>query len=1324
MPQPDQRSTADQHAEGTLAEDTVATTHDDATRTFVEELGRPSARMAAGAKIGDYEILRRVGSGGMGEVYAVRRPGLDRTLALKTLSEVHAARLYRFKREFRALADVKHDNLVALDELVVLADGRAFFTMELIDGVDFVAYVRGDTPKRQLPNLVRLERALRQLVTGIHHLHRHRCIHRDIKPSNVLVTREGRVVILDFGVISEIAEGDDGSTRDGQMMGTPAYMAPEQAGGLPAGPAADYYALGTMLFECLTGELPFRGSILDILIDKRHGEVPDPRAQLDGFVTQADRASALIELCRRALIVDPEQRARGEEFRATLGEARDRSGSFSKAPAEAPGPSDGLDRTASTPAFVGRANELAVLEAGLAEVTTQLEPVTIHIRGNSGQGKSALVARFLARARARERTELVTLRGRCLERESVPYKGVDSIVDALSSYLRRLDQVEAARLQPRHLGALLQLFPVLDDAWADDSRIVDHDPGELRRRGFAALREVLAKVGQQRPLVVSIDDFQWADVDSARLLTELMRPPDPPAMLLVVSFRDEVDEREVLQLLTSADALAGREVHEIELGPLSREEAQELAASLMRERATSRAGASTTLIREGVEVSAEALARRAQGNPFYIGQMVLGDDSHSSSDASLDRLVARRIVALDPLPRRVLATVAVAAGPTPTTVVLKACARIEGAHRPDQTRDGGETLDGEAIAALLAANLLRRSEDAGADEADEGRIETAHDRIRVVAVGELSPTELRETHLALGHAFEQLGGGQAEALAEHFSVGGDHARALDYTEKAAADAASALAFERAAELYRRALGFLAGPGPASHHGSEPTPETETETEAEAERRRALERGLAEQLINLGRGFEAAQMLISLAAEAATPKHARELRRRAASELVKAGYLDEGMDTITPVLRELGIWHPRGPISAVLGTVWNRLLMSVRGYRFTVRREDEIDPALLERLDCLIATKTGLSHNEAIFAGYQQSKAIRLGLAAGEPRRLIRCLVHDAAIMVAIGRVERGRALLQTARELVELVVEPEFRRVVEYVDMTHHDQLGRWPEADQRCAELQRGLDETPNAGWIRGASMVQWMYVRKLLGRYALLRAELPERVATARELGVRHEQVSLACLAAYIHTIYGEPEPAQRLIDEARERGAPRQVTFQRIMFATTEVELALLAGDPSQALAVAERVLGDLRHKLVAKMIPSHVDFHELRGRSRVRLALDGVEVGRNLALVRRDLGQLRRNRKPQVGGQALVIEAAVLACEGDLAGAEQRWRAALAEFERLAMHGHVAAVQTRLGSLGDEPARAAAERFFAEQGIADPSRLVDALAPGIDPSTSER
>ncbi|PRP91533.1 Serine/threonine-protein kinase StkP [Enhygromyxa salina] len=1271
--------------------DDATVTAGSAAKTVAGEGASTYQRIDVGAVLGGYELLRRLGAGGMGEVFAARRGKHGPVLALKVLSETRATRLYRFKREFRALADVKHDNLIALDQLVVLPSGQAFFTMELVHGDPFVDYVRGDTPPGQLPNLVRLERALRQLIAGVHHLHLARCVHRDIKPSNILVTVEGRVVILDFGVVSELSEAsDEGMTRDGQMMGTPAYMAPEQTGGQTAGPAADYYAIGTMLFECLTGTLPFTGSVLDILIDKRQTQAPDPASQLDARVTRDGQAERLFELCRRSLAIDPEERPGSEAFLAGLRERSEQG----RSPSIRVSVSRGSEANTT---FVGRKAELAALDAAFGTVSATVSPVAVHVRGNSGQGKSALIAQFLTRVRRDH--EAVVLRGRCLERESVPYKGIDAVVDALSIYLRRLDELEAARLQPRHLAPLLQLFPVLSDAWPTGARILDLDPAELRRRGLAGLREVLARVGERHPLVVYVDDFQWADVDSARLVTALMRPPDPPAMLLIITFRDEVAEREVLQLLTAAEAVEGRDVREIEVGPLPAADAHELAVALLTERDPAKAERD----------AAELYARRAQGNPFYIGQMVLGDDAHSSTDVSLDRLVARRIVGLAQAQRRVLATVAVAGGPTPVEVVLRACggagAELEtmpednAVTRPElapaDLRDGALERGPQTspdIAALLAANLLHQQSDR-----DGGvRIEAAHDRIREVAVGELSPAELREAHLALGQAFEVFGGGGSEALAEHFSHGGDHAKALEYTLEAAKDAAAALAFERAAQLYRRALALVGGRDHA--------------------RRRQLELALAEQLVDLGRGAEAGAMFTALASGAETPQSARDLRRRAASELVKAGYLDEGMDAITPVLRDVGLWQPRGPVTAILGTLWNRLLLGIRGYGFSSREDAEVPPRLLERIDTLLATKTGLSHHEAIFAGYQQSRAIRLALRAGEARRLIRCLVHDAAIFVAIGRKEKGDALMARARELVAGVAEPEFHRVIEYVTANHLDHSGDWLGAVAGFEQLHERLDESPNSGWIRGATTVQWMYVRKLLGRFALLRAELPERVATARDLGVRHEHISLSVLSALTLAIYGELGPARRLLAETREQWHPRQVTFQHILLATTEIEIAMLAGEPAKAVEAAERVLGNTKVRIVAAMMPSHVDVYELRARSRVRGALEGHDKARSLKLVRKDLARLRRSHKAQVAPQADTIEAALHRCEDDAAGAEAAWRRAAAGFEALAMAAHLAAVRTRLAELGDEQAGAEARAYFEAQSIDDPARLVNALAPG--------
>jgi hypothetical protein len=245
-------------------------------------------------------------------------------------------------------------------------------------------------------------------------------------------------------------------------------------------------------------------------------------------------------------------------------------------------------------------------------------------------------------------------------------------------------------------------------------------------------------------------------------------------------------------------------------------------------------------------------------------------------------------------------------------------------------------------------------------------------------------------------------------------------------------------------------------------------------------------------------------------------------------------------------------------------------------------------------------------------------------------------------------------------------------------------------------------------------------MYVSKLLGRFGMLRAQLPERVATARDLGVRHEHISLSALLALTMAIHVGPDAdfgaCRRLLAELREQWHPRQITFQHIVMTVTEVDIALLDGKPGEAVEVAERVLADTKARIVAMMMPSHVDIYELRGRSRVRAALEGIDTQRSIELVRHDLARLRRSHKPQVASQAIAIEAALHSCLGDQRLAEAAWRAAAARFEAMSMAAHLASVRMRLAGLGDQQAGDQARAYFEAEGITEPSRLVDALAPG--------
>ncbi len=354
-------------------------------------------------------------------------------------------------------------------------------------------------------------------------------------------------------------------------------MSPEQAGGEPVSVASDWYSVGVMLYEALTGRLPFTGSILDVLAAKRDRDPCRPRPSRHMF---------------RPIWM------------------RSASSSCTATPTRRPSESDVLRRlsridlppkahrkTRAGDTFVGRARELAALRDAYLTMRRG-QPVVAYVQGQSGAGKTALAQRFLSDV-ARD-PDVLVLTGRCYEQESVPFKALDSLLDSLVRHLRRLGPLDMQALMPRDIRALARVFPVLwQVAAVVDAPVVTAgltDPHELRRRAAIALRELLARLGDRCPLVLFIDDLQWGDMDSASLLSDILAPPDPPVLLVIGCYRSEqADASPFLEYLRQSRARAPvqNDEREIVVSELDVPDTRELTSRLLQERDLSRAESRT-----------------------------------------------------------------------------------------------------------------------------------------------------------------------------------------------------------------------------------------------------------------------------------------------------------------------------------------------------------------------------------------------------------------------------------------------------------------------------------------------------------------------------------------------------------------------------------------------------------------------------------------------------------------------------------------------------------------------------------------------------------
>jgi serine/threonine protein kinase len=1246
-----------------------------------------------------------LGEGGMGVVYRARDAKNGSLVALKTMTRLDPAALLRFKKEFRSLADIAHPSVVQLYELFAEGD-QWFFSMELLEGTDFVSWVRGvlrvsgtqltrtdsgsilkpmasSAPTieaapcgndfeesallaimgtgDQVGDETRLREALVGLLDGMLAIHAAGRLHRDIKPSNVMITPEGRVVLLDFGVVGEL--GKSVERLDDLVLGTPAYMAPEQARATQVGPAADFYAMGVMLYEALTGQLPFDGAPDEVLYAKQQSRPRPPSEIVQGV--PADLGA----LCLDLLAPLPQDRPDGAEILDRLRAARPegRTTTRSLRPSTT---------TGSTRAFVGRESELSTLRQALRRAARGASVLTL-VSGASGIGKTTLIQRFLNEVAQTPRT--LVLSGRCYEREAVPFKGLDSVVDELSRWLSLMPQQEIGSLLPAHAAELLRVFPVLRSVPALERRSEEHaevgEPRELRRRAFKALRSLLGAIADDRPLVLHIDDLQWTDVDSLALLEQLLRSPGAPAMLLIGTFRSEAlgSSPALAELLQLAERLqSGTHVERLELARLGYDDCARLAALSLGERA------------ESEPEIVQRIAEESQGSPLFVSELSVWQRTavadESSGLISLDAVIQSRVAELPSEGRDLLEVLSVAGGPIARELAESVA----------------ELTDAEALRARLRVAKLTRSVESGQGDL----LDIYHGRIRDSLLSGIAHERRQALHERLALALEAGGHADPGVLVEQFSAAGDAAGARRHVLAAALAAEEGLAFLRAARLYRRAV----------------------ELEVECPRWELL-RSAGGALLAAGHGAEAATAFAEAVPHAPLAERTA-LRRLAAEHFLKSGGEGEGLRLLREALVDVKLGYPHTTAAAVVSLLGNRARLLLRGLRYEPR--ESASPVELERIDVAFAASSGLAMFDVVRAADFGARHLLLALEGGEPIRICRALAIEASGRAAVDASGRSsiEGLVRMAEGLATRSNDPHAIALAKLAAGLVRVFSGQWRAAQATLDAAETIIRERCRGVHWELANAVAWsMNALILCGELKVAAERVPSVLQEAQERADRFALMHMVYPAAITALAADDPDTAERIAHEFPRFGGEfsDRVTGGHWGGLVSRVSANRYRGRGVPAHRDMEIEFARIKaaHFLRVHMMRVCTTFE--RGLCAISAAEDGGDRVELLALAERCARDLIDDRPDYAAPMGHHVLGCLRAARGETEPALRALDLAISGLNRVDMGYLASCAKARRGALGGgetgrELVKASSEQLIS-QGIVNVERCLDMSAPGF-------
>src|SRR5215212_235566 len=544
---------------------------------------------------GRYRVERFLGEGGRKRVYLAHDERLARDVAvglIKTegLDEVGLARVRREAQAMGRLGD--HPHIVTIHD-VGDDDGQPYIVSQYMAGGD-VATLLTAAPDGRL-SVEEAARVGEQVCLALEHAHDRGIVHRDIKAGNVWLTEDATAKLGDFG----LAMTADRSrvTAEGMMLGTVAYMPPEQALGQPADNRSDLYSLGALLYEMVAGRPPFAGDDAVAVISQHINTMPVTPSWHNRAVP-----APLDELILALLEKAPDDRPRSASA------VRERLVAAAAAP---PAPASGLPAEAprvagrTTTPFIGRERELGVLRGALDEAVGGRGSLRMLV-GEPGIGKTRLAGQVSVYARVRGVQPLL---GRCYEGEGgVPYM---PWIEALRSYVLERPPAELRAELGTGASDISKLVPEVRDLVPDGPPSASLEPEQERFRMFDSVSTFVINASRSTPLLIVLEDLHWADKPSLLLLQHLVRRVGGEHILLLGTYRDvDLDRRHALSDVLSS-LRADRLYERVLLRGFGTPEVVALLEGAAQHRMDPR----------GMEL-ARVLQRETEGNPFFIEEIV------------------------------------------------------------------------------------------------------------------------------------------------------------------------------------------------------------------------------------------------------------------------------------------------------------------------------------------------------------------------------------------------------------------------------------------------------------------------------------------------------------------------------------------------------------------------------------------------------------------------------------------------------------------------------------------------------------------------------